>query len=261
VDPALNARIPAYLRGQSSLYHYEDDGDVLAMTVKGFPNMPWHADPHLPRLGSIQHEWHFGVKHPDLREMILPTLENAALAMPDAMVVISHRAMRGEGIELDFQKTALACLRGRDFAAFLRDKGRVDTAKIVWYRNVDIHELDRIFASPFHDIYWGEGPKLPVFLDAINRQPSLPLYSYPFKTAPMHSDEYSIGSERTCLLPLGEDYPPDDDEGEGDEGFAQHSNLTAAEMAANLSDYMKFMASKSGGPASPDDVNGDRSPR
>lgn len=211
VDPSINARIPIYLRGPSSLYHYEDDDDVLAMTVPSFPEAS-RAEPIFPRLNRIQHEWHYGAKHPGATALCLPQLEDAALAVPDSMVVISQRAMRGKNDSLDFAQCALACLRGRDFAAFLRAKGVIDPAKVIWYRNVDPRQLSLEWSMGFEFGDWSKGMKLPVFEDADKHQPSLPLYSYPFKAAPMHRYEYSIAFERLCLLPLDEDYLDDEDD-------------------------------------------------
>lgn len=218
VDPAINARIPIYLRGPSSVYHYEDDGDVLAMTVADFPKKAWHAKPIFPRLNWVQHEWHYGTKHPESNELCLPGLVAAALAVPDSMVVISQRLMPGKDNSFDVDHCALACLRGRDFAAFLNAKGVIDPDKVVWYRNVDDRRLGLLGKMPLNgfDFSWRQGIELPVFVDADKRQPSLPLYSYPFKVAPMHIEEYSTAIERVCLLPLDEDYL--DDENDDDDG-------------------------------------------
>jgi hypothetical protein len=217
VDPSINARIPIYLRGPSSLYHYEDDGDVLAMTVAGFPKEEGHAERIFPRLNRIQYEWHHGTKHPESKKLYCPQLEAAALALPDSIVVISQRAMPGKEDRLDLDQYAVACLRGRDFAAFLSAKGVIDPTKVIWYRSVDGRSLrsNLVWNMQLNNDGWNRGAEmeLPVFVDADKHQPSLPLYSYPFMTAPMHSDEYSIGMERACLLPLDEDY---DDGSSGD---------------------------------------------
>lgn len=215
VDPAISRRIPIYLRGGAGLYHLEDDHDVLAVTVEGFPSRPKCAESFKERLNYVHHEWHFGEKHPRASKAYLPRLEEAALAAPDAMVVISLRAMPDSHGSFDFDLCALACLRGRDFLAFLRAKGVIDPTKVVWYRNLDARRL-HIGWPNSHDTYDGfGGAGLPVFADANKHRPSLPLYSYPFMQAPMLHDEYSQMIESSCLLPLDEDYS--DDEGDDDD--------------------------------------------
>lgn len=218
VDPAINARIPIYLRGPSSLYHYEDHGNVLAEMVAGFPKTMGRGAPISKRLNRVQHEWHYGTKHPDSRKLVLPQLESAALAAPDALVVISQRAMPTPGNSYAFDRTALACLRGRDFAAFLKAKGVIDPAKVIWYRNVEAQQFN---FNLIWDMGFDDGDlELPVFVDATKYQPSLPLYSYPFMAAPMDSDEYAGIAEHICLLPLDEDYSDggdDADDGRSDD--------------------------------------------
>lgn len=216
VDPALNAKIPIYLRGPASLYHYEDDSDVLAMTIPGFNGVVDDDNPFHPRLNRLQHEWHHGTKHPSSREPVLPKLIDAALSVPDAMVVISQRAMPRPEDMMDFQHVAVACLRARDFAAFLRAKGVLDSEKVIWYREVDVRDL-RLETQYGLMGYEGE-VQLPVFANAAKHSPALPLYSYPFMAAPMHADEYSVGRERVCLLPLDEDYDEDTNDGGWDDG-------------------------------------------
>lgn len=208
VHPVINAQIPIYLRGPHSLYHYEDNGGVLAMTIRGFPKESWHEE---PSLNFPQHEWHYGVKHPESDELVVPGLVAAAMAAPDSIVIISQRSkpIPNGGYEND--RLALACLRGRDFATFLQSKGVLDTTKVIWYQNIraDIGGLIRNWSGrDFH-----EDGDLPIFTDADKHKPSLPLYSYPFMTAPMHDEEYRVGTmERTCLLPLNEDHSDDEDD-------------------------------------------------
>lgn len=205
VHPEINARIPIYLRGPSSLYHIEDDYDVLAMSVAGFEEDGHPADSFIQRLDKFQYEWHLGKKHPSSSVSLLSALESAAMSSPEAMVVISQRSQPDLNGKSDHNICALACLRGRDFAAFLRAKGVIDVSKVVWYRDVDARQAD--FQGG--DWNFSNACSLPVFLHAHKHQPSLPLYSYPFKKAPMHSDEYTTMFERVCLLPLDQDYSGD----------------------------------------------------
>jgi len=211
VDPALNARIPIQLRGPSCLYHLEDGVDVLQMCVQGFPSPPPPAEPILERMNAVQYEWHHGQKHPRASELSLPKLEAAATAKPDAMVVISVRAMPTPDGGFDFGRHAVACLRGKDFAAFLRAKGGLDTSKVIWYQDVRFQCTENWWAWLHSVDRWDGG--LPLFTEAHHHQPSLPLYSYPFMAAPMANEEYSGTEERSCLLPLDADYEDDDDGG------------------------------------------------
>lgn len=212
VAQSVTARIPIYLRGPNSLYHYEDDGDVLSMCVPEFPRSKGSA-PVFPRLSRIQHEWHYGQKHPDAPDLCIPNLVSMALARPDALIVISQRAMPKPGDGFDFARCVLACLRGKDFAVFLREKGVIHPAAVIWYSDV----ADR--PASFDWINWLSGHEggsatvsVPFFEAASRYQPCLPVYSYPFMTAPMSTDEYGAGGERACLLPLNEDYKEEDDE-------------------------------------------------
>lgn len=219
VDPEIASHIPVYLRGPSSTYHYEDDGDVLEICVPGFPKSN-RSDHIFPRLNRVQHEWHFGQKHPDESDLCVPNLVAAALDRPEELMVISTRWMPKQGGDgYDNERYAVACMRGKDFAVFLRDKGIIDPATVVWFRDVKV---------PPSCWEWGswlagfglstELAPLPVFDGASTRQPSLPLYSYPFMTAPMSADEYQSSIERPCLLPLDEDYDGDDDDDNDDFG-------------------------------------------
>jgi hypothetical protein len=231
VDPAVNARIPIYLRGPYSTYHLEDDGDVLEMCVPGFPKSA-ESERSLHRLSAIQHEWHFSQKHPEASDLYVPRLIADALARPDEMVVISVRAMPSPGGSYDFTRYAVACLRGKDFATFLQDKGVLDSTAVVWYCDVeeslDYWELNSLLLG--HELDTGSS-SLPVFKSATKYQPCLPVYSYPFMTAPMSPDEYAAGSmERSCLLPLNEDYDAEGDEDDWDDedgpGDPDNTSLT-----------------------------------
>ncbi len=66
-------------------------------------------------------------------------------------------------------------------------------------------------------LYAPEGMELPIFASADQLQPCAPIYSYPFMTAPMASDEYYEVIERNCLVPLDEDYDGSDDDSGGDD--------------------------------------------
>lgn len=218
VDPALAAQIPIYLRGPYCNYHYEDDGDVLAMCVPGFPASEG-VERIFPRLNRIQHEWHFGTKHPDASEEAIPKLVAAAMERPDELMVLSQRWMPTPGGKYDHSRYAFACLRGSDFAAFLNRKGVIEPASVIWFRDVELRREFVEWGSWLDGFGWEPGlPRLPVFEGARKLDPSLPLYSYPFMTAPMSSDEYGGLSERPCLLPLDEDYDGEDEEGEADIG-------------------------------------------
>lgn len=221
VDPALAAHIPIYLRGPYCNYHYEDDGDVLAMCVPGFP-VSAGVERVFPRLNRIQHEWHFGTKHPDANEEAIPKLVAAAMERPDELMVLSQRWMPTPGGNYDHSRYAFACLRGSDFAAFLNRKGVIEPSSVIWFRDVELRRELIEWGSWLDGFGWGPDlPTLPVFEGARKLQPSLPLYSYPFMRAPMSSDEYGGLSERPCLLPLDEDYDGEDEEGEagfGEEG-------------------------------------------
>lgn len=218
VDPALQAHIPIYLRGPQSLFHYEDNGDVLAMTVPGFPQDQISITNSIyPLLNRVQHEWHFGTPHPESNEPLLLMLEAAALAVAEKLIVISDRATPGVNDTHHFDRRALACLRGIDFAAFIRGKGVLDTAKVIWYRDVTTH-----ISLEFSDWLRGNGGietlELPIFAETERYRPCLPIYSYPFMNAPMHIDEYSGSHEQICLLPLDQDYQsPDSDRDDGDD--------------------------------------------
>ncbi len=214
VDPAIAAQIPIYLRGPHSNFHYEDDGDVLAMCVPGFPAGK-AMEKIFPRLNRIQHEWHFGTKHPEASDKSIAKLVAAAMARPDELMVISQRWMPTPGGEYDHSRYALACLRGSDFAAFLNRKGVIDPWSVIWFRDVELSRHFEEWSDWLDGFVWGpELPPLPVFEGARKHQPSVPLYSYPFMKAPMSGDEYGGNSEHHCLLPLDEDY---DDEYATDE--------------------------------------------
>lgn len=218
VDPAISARIPIYLRGPQCHYHLEDDDDVLAMCVPGFPKSN-RSERIFPRISRIQHEWHFGKKHPDASDLCVPNLVAAALARPDVMMVLSQRAMPTSGGDYDFTRSAVACLRGKDFASFLREKGVIDPSSVIWFRDVEPSLSFSVWRSWLHGHDWDMGSTvLPVFEGASKYQRCLPVYSYPFMTAPMSPDEYGVGMERPCLLPLNEDYYGDDDDDDDDWG-------------------------------------------
>lgn len=214
VEPSVNARIPIYLRGPHSHYHLEDDTDILEMCVPGFPKD--HAFTRIfKRMNVIQNEWHYGQKPPDSSDLLIPGLMAAAMARPDEMMVLSVRAMPLPDGGYDFERHAVACLRGKDFATFLGNKGALNPDAVVWYCDVqDISDL-WIFDSWLHGMELETGPMpLPILGEAIKLQPCQPIYSYPFMTAPMSLDEYSGSEERPNLLPLSEDYDEVDDQKE-----------------------------------------------
>lgn len=224
VDPTIHCRIPSHLRGPTSLYHYEDGAHVLATMIHGFPQDASSGESLFDRANRVQHEWRHGEKHPESKERLLPLIEEAALAVPDDMVVISERAMPIGNGEVTFDRLAVACLRGRDFAAFIRNKGVFDPSAVVWYRDVplDFSRGSMEWRSWLDTGGWNVGPEkpeLPLFKGTERFQPASPVYSYPFMSAPMASDEYGSGFERVCLMPLDEDHVEDDDDGgDGDDG-------------------------------------------
>lgn len=215
VDPTINASIPIYMRGPQCHYHLEDDEDVLAMCVPGFPKHPL-SERAFPRLSIIQHEWHYGQKHPDARDLCVPKMVAAALARPDEMMVLSVRSMPTSGGDYDSSRFAVACLRGKEFAAFLREKGCIDPPSVLWFRDVVPPRSLFSWSSWLLGVDGVTGiSPLPVLEAASKYQPSLPVYSYPFKTGPMSPDEYE-GMERSNLLPLNEDYDGEDDVNDND---------------------------------------------
>lgn len=219
VDPALLATVPMYLRGSASLFHLEDDGDLLAMTIPGFPRERVLLAERWGGLNMVQYEWHHGHHHPQSTKPVLPEIEELAMSMPQASIVISKRAMPRADGNFDFGRCAVACLRGRDFAQFIRSKGVIDPSKVTWYSGISHSNLNtHQFWSWLNGMGWEEDIQLPVFAGAENQQPCAPIYSYPFMTAPMASDEYSGSVERMSLLPLDQDYGnPDEDEDDGGE--------------------------------------------
>lgn len=213
VDPAIQARIPVYLRGSSCMYHCEDDVDVLEVSIPTFPKRA-RSERFLPRFSRIQYEWHFGKKHPQAPDVCIPKLVAAALAQPEVMMVIAERMQpQPGGSDFYHKRYAVACLRGKDFAAFLLNKGVIDPLAVTWYSDVEHVDGYEWFHS-LSDHGWDMEPEsLPVFKGAGKYQPSLPVYSYPFMTAPMSQNEYGGVVEYVGLLPLNEDYaeemPPD----------------------------------------------------
>lgn len=211
VDHQVNSRIPGYLRGPHSLYHCEDDLDLLASCVPGFAASQSRVEP-LRLLSAVQHEWHYGVPHPASKHSVVQALISAAQASPNAMVVISQRAMPKKFGDYDFSRRSVACLRGVDFAEFLREKGKLDPATVIWFDDVAPVRFSMVETLVNCGVGYAD-LALPVFRDAQRHTPCLPIYSYPFMSGPMSEDEYQGGVERFCLLPLAEDYAGDDDDG------------------------------------------------
>jgi hypothetical protein len=201
IDPAILARSPAYLVGAWGLYHYEDSGPTIERMVPGF------KDPFERRLRQalnfVHHEWHLEAPHPDAPQPILPQLIEAALAAPDAMVGISVRCMFLPDGEPTFERFAVACLRGRAYAEFLRAKGRLNHEEVVWFSDVEVGDPA---LGPLRQHLHFDNGKLPIFHANSRHRPAPPLYSYPFKDGPMAEDELSTFHEMTPLLPLDQDY-------------------------------------------------------
>ncbi len=198
IDPAILARSPAYLVGARGLYHYEDSGRTIELMVPSFKDVfdrRWRWNRNF-----VHHEWHLQTKHPDASQPIVPQLIEAALAAPEALVAISVRWMYLPDGEPTYERFAVACLRGGAYAEFLRAKGRLSHEDVVWFTDIEAGDpaLERVALID------GTNGELPIFR-ATNR-PSLPLYSYPFKDAPMAADELSAGLEMCPLLPLDMDY-------------------------------------------------------
>lgn len=216
IDPELLGRAPDYIRGSMSAFHYEDNGDMVAMIVDGFKKNSWDRS-LVEEFNVLQYEWHFGRPHPDFKGSAVGALCEAAMKAPGAMVVLSVRMMPMDMRTGRLGSYALACLRGVDFAEFVKNKGRLDASKVVWFR--DVEEPPR---ADMHGWLMGMSDEvvLPVFKNAEKYQEALPVYSYPFKEGPMARYEYSAGMERNKLLALELDYESEDEdeEGEGDSG-------------------------------------------
>lgn len=219
VDHRVNAQIPAYLRSPSGLYHLEDDGDILAECYPQFNASPMPRKP-FRELNLVQHEWHFEIPRPHSNRSVVQSLISAALKRPGEMMVISIRAMPLNDGKYDWQRHAVACLKGSDFADYLRKKGEFNLADVVWFDNVEF----QAGSSPidFRDILMGRSlfdeykDAVPVFEGAAKQATCLPVYSYPFKQGPMHDDEYAPTIECFEFLPLSQDYPEDEDDDDDD---------------------------------------------
>jgi len=169
----------------------------------------------------IQHEWHFGTKCPHLQEPCIPALVEKALDRPEDYVILTIRqapTAKRDIYDLDVfdpGRLVAACLCGRDFAAFLRSKGSLDNLEVTWFMDVKFRpevEWWQFLDGDDHIVDLDD-IELP-FLSPGNGQRCAPIYSYPFKRAPMASAEYN-SMETQFLLPLNNDYPEDDD----DEGY------------------------------------------
>lgn len=208
IDPHLESRMPAYLRGNGGEYHIEDGAEKLAMFIPAFPDE--YRSGQVNDLSWVQHHWHYGEKGSTQSTSALLDMESQANQAPDEMFVISI-CVEPECLDGgEWGKLAVACLKGRDFAEYIRTKGDLDTERVVWFRDVSdkyISLLDfRWFLSGAGD----DTVSLPIFKKRSLYKPSLPLYSYPFRYGPMHHDEYSTTSEWASLLPLDEDYGKDE---------------------------------------------------
>lgn len=213
VDPKLNATIPIYLRGPQPIYHCEDGVDLLGLCIKGFPESK--GKPYRLRdLSTVQYEWHFGGQHPDIGAPIVPRLVAAALARPGAMMVISQRAMPMPGGSYDFDRSAVACLKGKDFATYLQSKGVIDPSTVIWFKNVEPDAVEFGFRDLLYGHIWNSDGEvsLPILRKASQYKPCRPIYAYPFMSAPMSRDEYGGMTEMPCLIPLDQDIGDDGDD-------------------------------------------------
>jgi hypothetical protein len=219
VDPKINATIPIYLRGPQPIYHCEDGVDLLGLCIRGFPETkgsPYRLDD----LSPVQYEWHFGEKHPDMDDLLVPKLVAAAMERPDVMMVISQRAMPIPGGTYDFNKFAVACLRGIDFATYLLAKGVIDPSTVIWFKDVEPGAVEFGFREMLFGHFWNDdgNVSLPVLREASKYKPCLPIYAYPFMKAPMSREEYGSMMEMPCLIPLDQDLGEDGDDFEEDDG-------------------------------------------
>ena len=207
VHPALSAQIPIYMRGPIGMYHYEDDVDLLALYAPDFP-YPEDDDYH-ERFNWVHHEWHYGRQHPLAHFPMLPHLIAQARSNPDELFVLTNRAMplTGEGEAYDFDRRAVACLLGNDFAEFLLNKGVVNSSAVIWFNDVAIDDTPTTYGFSNR---FDKAQKLPIFSASRKYQTSLPIYSYPFMRAPMADAEYQRLEEIECVLPLREDYSHDE---------------------------------------------------
>lgn len=217
VDPKVAMSIPAYLRGLMSMYHCIDGAWLLKLYAPGFRD-PFQLRSEPQAMSPIQHEWHFGTKCPHLREECVPALVKKALDRPEDFVILTIRqaptAKRDfyDFAALDPGRHVAACLSGRDFAAFLRSKGSLDNLEVTWFMDVKFRpeiEWWQFLCGEDH-IADMDDIELP-FLSPGNGQRCAPIYSYPFKRAPMDSLEYD-SMEIQFLIPLNHDYPEDDDD-------------------------------------------------
>lgn len=202
LDHTLQLRVPIYLRGPRALYHIGDDHGILKHCIPGFPADNVYEDDLSYQLGNaLRYEWHHDRPQHEDHGPVVPRIIAAALAVPEKLIAISLRATPQSGGRLDFGRPLVACLRGSDFAAFVRDKGELDPARVVWYPSSDVG-----IGLEFVD--WISAPDgrrsvpLPILAERSGLPPRLPPYIYPFKHAPMHREEYATSMDTVALNPL-----------------------------------------------------------
>lgn len=222
------SKIPSYLRGAKSAFHIEDDYDLLSEFIDGFKTDDDKSN-FANALNPIQYEWCFGGKHPNAQEHLLPRLISEAMSKPNEMMIISTRPMPIPNGEYDFNKLALACLSGKDFSNFLKNKGAINPDSVVWFENIESNSGNHGFDHDWFGMLLGSPSwsktELPIFKVDKGVSPCLPLYSYPFKISPMSAEEYNTSSDCGNILPLGEDYDDEDgDDNDDDEDPPEHPN-------------------------------------
>ena len=88
-------------------------------------------------------------------------------------------------------------------------KGELDPASVVWFTHVDSQHC-----NGWHEMLFQRtrAPALPIFTEAKRYRPGLPVYSFPFKEAPMSADEYMQRTDSALLQPLYVTNLSDDDD-------------------------------------------------
>lgn len=213
VDPKLEATMPGYLRGNGGCYHIEDGVKTLEMSIPHFGNE--YSNNLMSNLSWVQKQWHAGEQGSNVCKAALRKMASQADRAAEEMIVISIRVEPKSIADSSFDKVAVACLKGRDFAEYIRTKGNLNTERVVWFRDVSREDLRGEFSDfdmfIIHDDVDVEDACIPFFRKANSCKPSLPLYSYPFRYGPMNQAEYQANWEWQCLLALDEDYIKDEE--------------------------------------------------
>lgn len=226
LEPRLAAtRIPTYLGGARDTFHIEDDGDLLALMIPGVGDKFGVFKRDITDLlNVVQYEWHLKTPSPKTGITCLPGLIDQALSRPEAFIALSFRASLTDGEPQSFDRFCIPALRGREFAEFLRNKGSIDFTKVQWFCDVPAQGVlscsHEVFTALLLPTQGNLPPTLPFMDAAMCASPCAPIYSYPFKTAPMHVDEYDINLERLAIYPLAYNFSSRNggDDGDGFDG-------------------------------------------